>query len=59
MELSPAEQARAEVLALAHPSAILAAALVVRLRADGQRELAEGVAALLQRIDRGLGPHVR
>jgi hypothetical protein len=56
MDLSPAEQARAEVLALAHPSAILAAALVVRLRADGQRALAEGVAALIERIDEGSGP---
>jgi hypothetical protein len=56
MALSPAEHARAEVLALAHPAAILAAALVVRLRAEGDRELAARVAAAIdQRKDRS-GP---
>jgi hypothetical protein len=56
MALSPAEHARAEVLALAHPAAILAAALVVRLRADGDRELAARVAAALDQRTEGSGP---
>jgi len=56
MPLSPAEHARAEVLALAHPAAILAAALVVRLRAEGNRDLAAHIAAVIDQREGGPRP---
>jgi hypothetical protein len=55
MTSSP-ELALAEALARDHAPATLAAALVVRLRADGLDALAAEVAVLLDRLKEGFGP---